>query len=233
MRANGASLHEIHDWALTLTDEERGGRNMGWQMFHRMFGVGVYVARPEYPRGHPDHDMPVLDRPRGRWEPLVSDELFRRCLEVAERGRRIPKQASGKHLLLGLLRCPRCGSRMAATTIRRNVIGATGTRRRESVEYRCAQRYAARRCAPRRRPLRLQRPGPEDRYDRARRGRAGADAVQRGRTAGTDGAGLGGTPTPRRRPRRRAAPDRRDRAAALEVAAGGRGRLRGAGLGQY
>jgi len=142
MRANGASLHEIHDWAMTLTDAERGGRNMGWQMFHRMFGVGVYVARPEYPRGHPDHDMPVLDRPRGRWEPLVGDELFRRCLDVAERGRRIPKQASGKHLLSGLLRCPRCGSRMAATTIRRNVIGATGTRRRESVEYRCAQRYA-------------------------------------------------------------------------------------------
>ena len=139
LRAEGASLHRLHDWALTLSDAERGGRQMDWQMFDRLFKAPVYVARPEYPKGDPRRETPVLERPRGKWEPLVPDDLWARCAEQVERGRRMPRQASGRHLLTGLIRCERCGNRMGGSTIRRRYRGARVTALRTYPEYRCHQ----------------------------------------------------------------------------------------------
>lgn len=141
MRASGMSLHRIHDWAITLEPKERGERTMCWQTFDRLFKAAVYVGRPEYPKDHPNRTSPVLARPKGKWEPLISDDLWSHCQAQAALGRRMPKQASGIHLLTGLLRCSLCGARMGTSTSRRWTTMRSGNRRwREEVWYRCQQR---------------------------------------------------------------------------------------------
>jgi DNA invertase Pin-like site-specific DNA recombinase len=124
MRARGASLHALQDWAIALSEAERGGRMMDWQLFDRLFRAPVYVARYDYPEGHSNHPLPILDRPRGKWEPIVSDELWLACQEQIKRAQRRPRRASEQHLLTGMIRCPRCGTRMGGTSQR----GVTATR---------------------------------------------------------------------------------------------------------
>jgi hypothetical protein len=52
------------------------------------------------------------DGRRGNWEPLIDDDLFERVQARIARHREIPRQASGRYLLTGFLRCPACGGRM-------------------------------------------------------------------------------------------------------------------------
>jgi hypothetical protein len=106
-RAAGESMNRIREWAMTLPAEALGGRSMPWQTFRDRFKAPVYVARHDQPA-----DVPVLLRPVGRWQPLVSDEVFERVGREAEKHRKMPKQASGAYLLTGLMRCPKCGTRM-------------------------------------------------------------------------------------------------------------------------
>ena len=79
---------------------------MPYQAVRRILASPVYVARP--PQGDPD----VLARPVGRWPALVDDATWRRVREQVEGHRRLPRQASQRYLLTGLLRCPACGTRM-------------------------------------------------------------------------------------------------------------------------
>ncbi len=53
-----------------------------------------------------------LSTESGRWPALVDEATWHRAQELVERHQSIPRQASGRHLLTGFLRCPRCGSRM-------------------------------------------------------------------------------------------------------------------------
>jgi len=76
---------------------------MYYSAIRLMLESPVYVAR--FPDGSP-----------GRWEPLIDDatwEVVQRRL-LANSGRTGP--SSGNHLLSGLLRCPRCGSKMNGWT---------------------------------------------------------------------------------------------------------------------
>jgi hypothetical protein len=66
----------------------------------------VYVGR--LPQGDED----VLTRPVGRWEPLIDDATWLRVQERITNHQRLPRQASQKHLLSGLLRCSQCEARM-------------------------------------------------------------------------------------------------------------------------
>jgi DNA invertase Pin-like site-specific DNA recombinase len=111
-RASGASLGEIHDWVLALPAAARGNRAMPWQNVRQLFKAAVYVARVDYPKGHPEARTPILERPRGKWVQLVPDELWLACAASADEHKRLPRQASGQYLLTGLLKCPRCGDRM-------------------------------------------------------------------------------------------------------------------------
>lgn len=129
LRAAGCSLGEVHRYVMGLPAEQVGRRRLSRATFRRMFSAAVYVGRQEYPPKHPAGAVPVLDRPRARWEPLVDDDTYRRCAGQGEAHRQRPKQASGRHLLTGLLRCYRCGRRMTGRLHR-----AHG---RETLRYAC------------------------------------------------------------------------------------------------
>ena len=60
-----------------------------------------------------DLPRPASRRDVGPVEALVTAEQFGRVQAGIADHRRVPKQASGRYLLTGLLRCPRCASRMA------------------------------------------------------------------------------------------------------------------------
>ncbi len=103
---NGATMRHVARWIARLSPEARGGRVFRYPNVWEMFHSPAYVARPEY--GADD----VLARPVGRWPALVSDEGWRQLGDELSRHAMQPRQASGMHLLTGIIRCPNCGSRM-------------------------------------------------------------------------------------------------------------------------
>lgn len=108
--AGGDSIQSIARWAASLPAEARGGRNLRFTAVRRRLLSPVYVAR----FGEDGDD--VLSRPVGRWEPLISDAIWQSAQDSMKKARRMPRQASGEFPLTGLLRCFRCGSRMAGRT---------------------------------------------------------------------------------------------------------------------
>jgi DNA invertase Pin-like site-specific DNA recombinase len=136
MRASGDSLGDVHRYVLALSDAETGGRSLDRATFRRMFTAAVYVARHDYPKGHAQANVPVLERRTCAWEPLVSDDLFRRVAAQTDGRPRLAKQATGQYLLTGLLRCYRCGGRMVGTPYRARERRVDG-----SVHERGGQRY--------------------------------------------------------------------------------------------
>jgi site-specific DNA recombinase len=109
---DGESLNSIARWASGLPAIVRGDRNLNLGAVRQIFRAPVYVARP----GDDREIETVLERPIGRWESLVSDETWLAVRRNVDRGGRLPSQASGTYLLTGLLRCYRCGQRMAGRT---------------------------------------------------------------------------------------------------------------------
>ena len=112
MRARGASYLAIHDWVRSLPEAARGGRSMPYSNILKLFAMGVYVARQDYPEDDARAAVPLLERERCKWPALVSDELHLAASKVADEHKRLPRQASGQYLLTGLLRCPNCGDRL-------------------------------------------------------------------------------------------------------------------------
>lgn len=107
---NGESIQAIARWAASLPSEARGGRNLRFTIVRKLLRAPVYVGR----FGEDGND--VLDRPLGRWEPLIPDDVWRRAQDSIAMGRKMPRQASGEFPLTGLIRCFRCGSRMGGRT---------------------------------------------------------------------------------------------------------------------
>jgi hypothetical protein len=104
--ADGHSVRSVSRWIVSLPDDVREGRVLPFQRVRLMLRRPVYVARPHRGEG------PILERPICHWPALVPDEMFQRVQErIAEHGR-MPRQATGRYLLSGLLRCPSCGWRM-------------------------------------------------------------------------------------------------------------------------
>ena len=86
-----------------------------------MLRAPVYIGRNFEVGRRPIAGPDVLDRPRGNWAAIVPDDVFVRVQKRMEGHRRMPRQASGRYLLTGLLRCPDCGFRMRANG--RNGVG--------------------------------------------------------------------------------------------------------------
>jgi site-specific DNA recombinase len=126
--ATRESVRNVARWIVALPEAARGGRVFPHKVVRRLLSAPVYVARAEArdADGKPDYSD-VLARPVGRWPALIDDEVYRRVQEQIGGHRHMPKQASGRFLLSGLLRCPSCGWRMTGSTI-------PGARRR----YRCS-----------------------------------------------------------------------------------------------
>jgi hypothetical protein len=104
--AAGASVRAVHRWVVGLPEAARGGRAMTYQAVRQILLSPVYAGRPPAQPGDPLAASP------GRWPALVSDETWRRVRDGIAQHAVVPRQASQAYLLTGLLRCPRCGSRM-------------------------------------------------------------------------------------------------------------------------
>jgi DNA invertase Pin-like site-specific DNA recombinase len=104
--AAGASVRAVHRWVVGLPEAARGGRGMTYQAVRQILASPVYAGRPPAQPGDP------LAGPRSRWPALVEDATWRRVRDGVAQHAVLPRQASQAYLLSGLLRCPRCGSRM-------------------------------------------------------------------------------------------------------------------------
>ena len=133
-RANGESLKHLTRWIAGLPSAARGGRQMNFAAVRKLFRAPVYVARSGGPAGAGDD---VLDRPPGHWEALVGDATWRRVRERDLLHRRMPGQASGRYELTGLVRCPKCGARMAGRSVRRARALKGGTKFYQIRTYAC------------------------------------------------------------------------------------------------
>jgi DNA invertase Pin-like site-specific DNA recombinase len=101
LAADGHTLTNLSAWIATLSLEARGGRGRRFMNIRRALRSPLYIGRSY--QGDPD----VLSRPIGRWEPLVSDDLWHRVQD--RQASPLSPQASGRYLLTSLLRCHRCG----------------------------------------------------------------------------------------------------------------------------
>jgi DNA invertase Pin-like site-specific DNA recombinase len=94
----GASVHSLARWVRTLPAAARGGRQL------RYANLREWLRSP-FPRG-------LLDGAPARWPAIIApDQVAAIDARMAQwaRGRR---HASGRYLLTGFLRCPRCGATM-------------------------------------------------------------------------------------------------------------------------
>jgi DNA invertase Pin-like site-specific DNA recombinase len=105
--ADGQSLHTVARWIAELPDAARGGRSMPYTSVRRILRGWTYAGYFEQP---PGSDMSTAKR--GRWPAIVDEATWLRTQERIWRHRQLPRQASGRYLLTGFLRCERCGGRM-------------------------------------------------------------------------------------------------------------------------
>jgi DNA invertase Pin-like site-specific DNA recombinase len=145
-RASGESLQSIARWVAGLPAAVRGDRMLSYAAIRWLLLSPVYIARIGR-----DHDVatceptpsgcPVLAEPVGRWEPLIDDDIWNRIHDQYRLSKALPRQASGRYMLTGLLRCHRCGSRMVGRTLkaapRKNRGGRLSKERRQ---YTCTGR---------------------------------------------------------------------------------------------
>jgi DNA invertase Pin-like site-specific DNA recombinase len=111
--ARGDSMRSITRWLASLPDEARGGLTMGFAVVRRILTKYVYISRFGYKQaGIIDVDE-VLRLPTQRWPAIIDDETWARALRQLALHRRVPKQASKRYLMSGMLRCSACGSRMS------------------------------------------------------------------------------------------------------------------------
>jgi DNA invertase Pin-like site-specific DNA recombinase len=98
--AAGASVRSVMRWVHALPSEVRRGQ----ALTHSVLGQGMrsrcYIA--QRPDGTP-----------GRWPALVGEPVWRRVQARLAEHAHLPRQATGRYLLTGFLRCPGCGRRMA------------------------------------------------------------------------------------------------------------------------
>ena len=141
-RAGGESLQSIARWVASLPAAARGNRLLSYAAIRWLLLSPVYIAR--FGR---DHDIaiceptpagcPLLADPIARWEPLIDDVTWQRIHDQYRLSKAMPRQASGRYPLTGLLRCQRCGARMVGRTMkaapRKNQSGRLSKERRQYV----------------------------------------------------------------------------------------------------
>jgi site-specific DNA recombinase len=96
---HGAGLREVSRWLSRLPAEIRGGRAWSKSGVRFVLSNQTYLGR--LPDGH-----------QGNWEPLITEAQFERVSGRLDEHQHMPRQATGRYLLTGLLRCPRCSGRM-------------------------------------------------------------------------------------------------------------------------
>lgn len=107
--AEGESIQGLCRWVARLTEEVRGGRNMGFTSVRVMLSAPVYLGQYEGADG---------ELHRGRWPALIDPGVWAKVQAQIASHRNLHRQASGRYLLTGVLYCPNdaCGARMAGKT---------------------------------------------------------------------------------------------------------------------
>lgn len=117
--AAGDSLAALSVWAAGLTNSQRGGRHLGRAALSRVLHSALYTGRYDNDAGReasPDHPEAILALPQGRWESLVSDDLWLTVQRVLHERRSPGRPAAKPYLLTGRVRCPACGGRMVGNS---------------------------------------------------------------------------------------------------------------------
>jgi DNA invertase Pin-like site-specific DNA recombinase len=107
--AAGAPVRAVCRWVASLPDAARGGRSLQHVVVRQILRAPLYAARH---RGDDGGD--VLADPPQRWPALIDDATWAEVQRRMDGHARMPRQATGRYLLTGLLRCPSCGARMCA-----------------------------------------------------------------------------------------------------------------------
>lgn len=102
-------IRGIARWLADLPSEVRRGRQFSMFATNRMLRAAVYVSRDDAGLDIADPEA-VLAAPAGHWPALLTDHLWLAVRRRVLGHRRVPRQASGRFLLTGLLWCPACGS---------------------------------------------------------------------------------------------------------------------------
>jgi DNA invertase Pin-like site-specific DNA recombinase len=105
--AGGASMRSVSRWVATLPSPARSNKPMGFHGVVSALHSPVYIAR------HPHRDgRDPVSEPIGRWPMLVDEQTWCEARRRVSGHAAMPRQASGRYLLTGLVRCPGCGARM-------------------------------------------------------------------------------------------------------------------------
>jgi site-specific DNA recombinase len=124
--SQGQSLRSLVKWAAGLPLVARGGRSLGFAALRCVLMSPVYVARCAT-RQDVEAGEDILAGDVGHWPALATDEQWRAVRDGCARHQAQPRQASGKYLLTGFVRCPSCGGRMVGCVNRQKQRG-TGAR---------------------------------------------------------------------------------------------------------
>lgn len=109
--ATSESVQAVARWIASLPGAARGDRNLRYCAVRSVLSAAVYVGRTD-DRNQPD----VLARSHGRWPALVDDTTYSAVQARIAGHRKMARQASGRFLLTGLIRCV-CGSRMTGSAM--------------------------------------------------------------------------------------------------------------------
>lgn len=114
--AEGLSVRKVTGWLRSLPSEQRGGLVLSFATVQNILSIPVYVSRPD----HGDDD--VLSRPLQRWPAIVDDATWAKVQTYIRDHAYHHHQATGRYLLVGYIRCPRCGARVVGSTYPRDNI---------------------------------------------------------------------------------------------------------------
>jgi site-specific DNA recombinase len=104
--ASGIPGRSVLRWVQSLPSSARGGKVLNHRSVRQILSSPTYV-------GQTSADGELLP---GRWPALIDRETWDRVQQRMTEHQHMPRQASRRYLLTGLLRCPRCGARMHGTT---------------------------------------------------------------------------------------------------------------------
>ena len=101
--AGGVSVRRVVAWLASLPPSARCGKILTYAVVRKMLSSPLYLGRFS--------DEP--DAPLARWPAIIDDATFRMVQIRIQSHQKMPRQATNRYLLTGLLHCYRCGSRMA------------------------------------------------------------------------------------------------------------------------
>jgi hypothetical protein len=101
--ADGMSVRRVVAWLGSLPLSARSGKTLTYAVVRKVLSSSLYIGRFS--------DEP--DAPPARWPAIIDDATFRAVQTRIQGHQKMPRQATNRYLLTGLLHCHKCGSRMA------------------------------------------------------------------------------------------------------------------------